>query len=172
MHHDIHISRAEKSIEPENAIVDIGDTIQFHSGDEGCRIIFHDGKSPIGVEEEEIPTGGSGLVHEIGDLEGAYEFSAEFSDLILNSMVVVDSQGEEEEFESFEGEGFEEEEESGSIDLSEAVGQIAERVLDTIESATAVRAGFLFPHGIDLIEVSVDIEGIKASVRIAGPKQS
>ncbi len=174
MHHDIHISYAEKSIEPENTIVDIGDTIQFHSGDEGCRIIFHDGKSPIGIEVEDIPAGGSGEVHEIGDIEGAYEFSAEFSDLLLNSMVIVDSEGDEEEFESFEGEGFEGEgeDEGGSIDLSEAVGQIAERVLDTIESAAAVRAGFFFPHGIDLIEVSVDIEGIKASVRIAGPKQS
>lgn len=64
---------------------------------------------------------------------------------------------------------FEDFEMSGSADLTEAVSRITERVLDTIEGAAAVRDGFFFPKGIDLIEVSVDIGGVKASVKIAGP---
>jgi hypothetical protein len=69
-----------------------------------------------------------------------------------------------EEFEDFEM--------SSSADLAEAVTQITGRVLDTIESAAAVRDGFFFPKGINLIEVSVDIAGVKASVKLAGPGEN
>ena len=69
-----------------------------------------------------------------------------------------------------QGDGnYEDFEVASSSDLADAVTQITERVLDTIEAASAVREGFFFPHGIDVIEVSVDIAGIKASVKIAGP---
>jgi len=165
MHHDIHICREHKHIDPEHTVVGIGDTVQFHSDDEECRIVFHEEKTPIGVEEELVPAGGAGEVHEIGELEGAFEFSAEIGDLVLNSLIIVDDEGVEEgDFESFE--------EAGTSDLADAVSEITARVLDTIESAAAIRAGFLFPQGIDLIDVSVDVNGVKASVKIAGPKQS
>jgi hypothetical protein len=72
--------------------------------------------------------------------------------------------------EELEGQDFEDYEVASSSDLAEAVTQITERVLDTIEGASAVREGYFFPNGIDLIEVSVDIAGIKATVKIAGPK--
>ena len=71
-----------------------------------------------------------------------------------------------EDLENFED--YDELEMTSSDDLAEAVTQITGRVLDTIESAAAVRDGFFFPKGIDLIEVSVDINGIQASVKIAG----
>jgi plastocyanin len=161
MHHDIQISREEQKIEPEHALVGIGDTIQFHSDDAGFRIAFPEDKSPVEANSEEVEAGGSGDVHEIGDLEGAFEYTVHFSDLNLSGLIVVDEEGTEEEFEEFE--------ETGNNDLAEAVNEITARVLDTIESAAAVRAGFFFPQGIDLIEVSVDIEGVKASVKIAGP---
>jgi hypothetical protein len=74
----------------------------------------------------------------------------------------------EEELAETEGQDFEDYEVASSSDLAEAVTQITERVLDTIESASAVREGYFFPKGIDLIEVSVDIGGIKASVKIGG----
>lgn len=76
----------------------------------------------------------------------------------------------EEEQEDLEGyEDFEDFEMSSSADVSEAVNRITTSVLDTIEAASAVREGFFFPKGIDLIEVTVDIGGVSASVKIAGP---
>jgi hypothetical protein len=164
MHHDIQINREEQSIDPEHALVGIGDTIQFHSDNAAFRVAFPEDKSPVAIASEEVEAGSSGDVHEIGDLEGAFEYAVHFSDLTLNGLVVVDEEGSEEGFEEFE--------EAGNNDLADAVNEITARVLDTIESAAAVRAGFFFPQGIDLIEVSVDIEGIKASVKIAGPKNS
>ncbi|MDQ1474252.1 MAG: hypothetical protein QOJ99_5732 [Bryobacterales bacterium] len=77
--------------------------------------------------------------------------------------------GEELE-EQLEGQDFEDYEVASSADLADAITQITERVLDTIEGASAARVGFFFPNGIDVIEVSVDIAGVKASVKIAGPK--
>jgi hypothetical protein len=75
----------------------------------------------------------------------------------------LEAQEGDEQFEEFD-----DFEVSSSADLAEAVTLITGRVLDTIESAAAVREGFFFPKGIDLIEVSVDIGGIKASVKIGG----
>jgi hypothetical protein len=74
----------------------------------------------------------------------------------------LEEQLEEQEFEDYDV--------ASSADLAEAITQITERVLDTIENASAVRVGFFFPNGIDVIDVSVDIAGVKASVKIAGPK--
>jgi hypothetical protein len=76
----------------------------------------------------------------------------------------LEEQLEEQEFEDYDV--------ASAGDLADAITQITERVLDTIESASAVRVGFFFPNGIDVIEVSVDIAGVKASVKIAGPKAS
>ena len=67
-----------------------------------------------------------------------------------------------------EGQDFENYEVSSSSDLAEAVTQITERVLETIENASLARENYFFPKGIDTIEVSVDIGGIKASVKIGG----
>jgi hypothetical protein len=67
-----------------------------------------------------------------------------------------------------EAQDFEDYEVASSSDLAEAVTQITERVLETIENASLAREDFFFPKGIDLIEVSVDIGGIKASVKIGG----
>jgi hypothetical protein len=74
----------------------------------------------------------------------------------------LDEQLEDQEFEDYEV--------AGPGDLAEAITQITDRVLETIESASAARVGFFFPNGIDVIDVSVDIAGVKASVKIAGPK--
>lgn len=165
MHHDIHISREQKTVEPQHALVSVGDTLQFHAVDADCKVVFQEeDEGPIDVDEEVIEAGAAGGVHEVGGPEGAFSYVVEFGDQAIEAVIVVDNEGEEEDFEGFE--------ESGSADLAHAVSLITERVLDTIESAAAVRAGFFFPNGIDVIEVNVDIEGVKASVKIAGPKSS
>jgi hypothetical protein len=164
----IHIKKAQPDQDPVHVLN--GDEVTFHSHVKDSDLDF-----PCGLgfgSKEHVSAENDGNHHSVKACKGAYKYTITMAGQQPNDpMIIVDDDP------VLDGDDLDRQRRLGgpsAKEIADAIETLAKESITAIQQAATQQASkaearLFFPNGITLIDVIIDVAGIKAEVKISGP---
>jgi hypothetical protein len=161
--YEIHITNGQAT--PDPLFVRNGDAVFFHSHVRHSHLNL---PPALGFgSSEDVGADHDGFLHPVHARRGNYKYSIAMDGLAVNDpMIIVDDNPVEDGSQILGLAGPKPE------DLAAAIQTIGQQAIAAIQEASPERGGRFFPNGVTLIDISIDVAGIKAELKISGPPNS